>query len=94
MQKWGILTCKKQPVSNGKVQIRDNQTGKIYPSKNNVYQTLLKAHELDDLVKDGVFGKNDPAKNSFGCYALFRAFPGRFEEIKSEVKNATENPQA
>jgi len=65
------------------VQIKDTLTGKIYPSKNNVYQSLLKAGELDDLVKQGVFG-SDPAKNSFGCYNLFRAYPNRFVEVKPE----------
>ena len=72
---------RKPPTSNGKVQIKDTLTGKIYPSKNNVYQSLLKAGELEDLVKQGVFG-SDPAKNSFGCYNLFRAYPGRFVEVK------------
>jgi len=68
-------------------------TGKIYPSKNNVYQSLLKAGDLKDLVEKGVFGAI-PAKNSFGCYNLFRAYPGRFEEIHAEVKDAvTEIPQ-
>ena len=71
------------PQSNGKVQIKDTLTGKIYPSKNNVYQSLLKSGELDDLVKQGVFG-SDPAKNSFGCYNLFRAYPNRFVEVKPE----------
>jgi hypothetical protein len=74
---------RKPPTSNGKVSILDTKTGKIYPSKNNVYQSLLKAGELADLVKQGVFGA-DPAKNSFGCYNLFRAYPGRFVEIKPE----------
>ena len=72
---------RKPPTSNGKVSIKDTLTGKIYPSKNNVYQSLLKAGELDDLVKQGVFGA-DPAHNSFGCYNLFRAYPGRFVEVK------------
>jgi hypothetical protein len=30
---------RKPPLSNGKVQIKDTKTGKIYPSKNNAYQT-------------------------------------------------------
>jgi len=71
---------RKPPTSNGKVSIKDIITGKIYPSKNNVYQSLLKAGELEDLVKQGVFG-SDPAKNSFGCYNLFRAYPNRFVEV-------------
>ena len=71
---------RKPPTSNGKVQIKDTLTGKIYPSKNNVYQSLLKAGELDDLVKQGVFG-SDPAHNSFGCYNLFRFYNDRFIEI-------------
>ena len=77
---------RKPPTSNGKVQIRDTKTEKIYPSKNNVYQSLLKAGELDDLVKQGVFG-SDPAKNSFGCYNLFRAWPNRFEEIPDQEQS-------
>jgi hypothetical protein len=72
---------RKPPTSNGKVQIKDTLTGKIYPSKNNVYQSLLKAGELKDLVAQGVFGAI-PEKNSFGCYNLFRAYPGRFVEVK------------
>ena len=71
---------RKPPTSNGKIMIKDKQTGKIYPSKNNVYQSLLKAGELKELVDAGVFGPN-PAKNSFGCYNLFRAWPNRFEEV-------------
>jgi hypothetical protein len=77
---------RKPPTSNGKVQIKDTLTGKIYPSKNNVYQSLLKAGELDDLVKQGVFG-SDPAKNSFGCYNLFRAWPNRFEEVHDQEES-------
>ena len=72
---------RKPPTSNGKVQIKDTLTGKIYPSKNNVYQSLLKAGELKSLVNAIVFG-SDPAHNSFGCYNLFRAYPGRFVEVK------------
>jgi hypothetical protein len=84
---------RKPPISNGKVQIKDTLTGKIFPSKNNCFQSLLKAHEIDDLVEKGVFGK-DPARNSFGCYSLFRAYPGRFVEIQPEVKHeAGELPQ-
>ncbi len=74
---------RKPVVSNGKVQIKDKLTGKIYPSKNNVYQSLLRAGELKELVDKGVFGAI-PEKNSFGCYNLFRAYPDRFEEIKHE----------
>jgi hypothetical protein len=83
----------RKPVSNGngKIAILDKTTGKVYPSKNNVYQSLLKAGELKDLVEKGVFGSGDPAKNSFGCYSLFRAFPDRFIEVKNA---ATENPPA
>ena len=72
---------RKPPASNGKVQILDKQTGEIYPSKNNAYQTLLKSGELKDLVDKGVFGDN-PAKNTFGWYALVRELPDRFEEVK------------
>jgi len=41
---------RKAPASNGKITIKDTLTGKIYPSKNNVYQSLLKAGELKELV--------------------------------------------
>jgi len=71
----------RRPTANGKVQIKDNWTGKVYPSKNNVYQTLLKSGELDSLVKQGVFGP-EPEKNTFGWYALQRAIPDRFEVIQ------------
>ncbi len=76
------LARKRKPVSsNGKVQILEKQTGEIYPSKNNAYQTLLKSGELKDLVDKGVFG-DIPAKNTFGWYALVRELPDRFEEVK------------
>jgi len=78
-----ILARKRKPVPNGKVQIRDKKTGKIFPSKNNVYQTLLKSGELKDLVDKGVFG-DIPEKNTFGWYALVRELPDRFEEVKPE----------
>ena len=77
------MSTKKPPVSNGKVQILDKQTGEIYPSKNNAYQTLLKSGDLKELVDKGVFGDN-PAKNTFGWYALVRELPDRFEEVKPE----------
>jgi hypothetical protein len=79
---------RKPPTSNGKVQIKDTLTGKIYPSKNNVYQSLLKSGELEDLVKQGVFG-SDPAHNSFGCYNLFRFYKDRFIELIHEESNVT-----
>jgi hypothetical protein len=77
---------RKPPISNGKVEILDTLTGRTFPSKNNAYQTMLKAGELNDLVKKGLFGDN-PYKNSFGCYNLFRAFPGRFVGVKPEETN-------
>jgi len=77
------LARKRKAVPNGKVQIKDKQTGKVYPSKNNCYQTMLKAGELKDLVDAGVFGA-DPVKNTFGWYALVRALPDRFEELITE----------
>jgi len=78
-----VLARKRKPKSNGKVQIRDKKTGKIYPSKNNAYQSLLKSGELKALVDKGVFGDN-PVKNTFGWYALVREWPDRFEEVKAE----------
>ena len=80
------VSRKRSPTANGKIQIRDKQTGKVYPSKNNCYQTLLRAGELKDLVAKGVFGAV-PEKNNFGWYALIRAMPDRFEEIKPETGN-------
>ncbi len=71
---------RKPPVSNGKVQIRDKQTGQVYPSKNNAYQSLLKSGELKALVDKGVFG-DIPEKNTFGWYVLNREWPERFEEV-------------
>jgi len=84
------LARKRKPVPNGKVQIRDKQSGKVYPSKNNCYQTLLKAGELKDLVDKGIFGDN-PAKNTFGWYALVREWPDRFEEVKPDNAEHAEN---
>jgi len=76
------LSHKRKPVtSNGKIQIKDKKTGEIYPSKNNAYQSLLKAGELKDLVDKGLFGPN-PIKNTFGWYTLSRLMPDRFGEIK------------
>ena len=38
------LARERKPVqSNGKIQIHDKQTGQVYPSKNNAYQSLLKS---------------------------------------------------
>ena len=78
-----VLTRKRKPTSNGKIQIFDKITGEIYPSKNQAYQILLKSGELKELVDKGIFGP-EPEKNTFGWYALVRAWPDRFEEIKVE----------
>jgi len=77
------LSLKRKPTVNNKVQIKDTVTGKIYKSKNNVYQTMLKAGELKELVEKNTFGPS-PEKNTFGVYALFRAYPDRFEEIHDQ----------
>lgn len=77
------LTRKRKPTSNGKIQILDKITGEVYPSKNQAYQTLLKSGELKELVDKGIFGL-EPEKNTFGWYALARAWPDRFEEKKAE----------
>ena len=74
---------RKPPISNGKVQIKDTLSGRIFSSKNSTYQTLLKEGALKELVDKGYFGDN-AYKNNFGCYNLFRAYPGRFIEIKPE----------
>jgi hypothetical protein len=80
------LARKRKPVaSKGKVQIRDNQTGTVYPSKNNAYQSLLKSGALKELVDKGLFG-DAPEKNTFGWYTLVREWPDRFEEVPSEEK--------
>jgi len=84
---------RKPPVSVARVQVLDKTTGKIYKSKNNLYKSLLAAGELKQLVDQGIFGK-DPQHNNFGTFALLRAWPNRFEEIKAEVKDeTTQNPQ-
>ena len=77
------LARKRKPTPNGKIQILDKLTGEVYPSKNQAYQTLLKSGELKELVDQGIFG-SDPEKNTFGWYALVRAWPDRFEEKKVE----------
>jgi len=80
-----LVAMKRKPTNSSRIQIRDKVTGKIYKSKNNVYQTMLKAGELSDLVKAGAFGAS-PEKNTFGVYALFRAYPDRFEEVREPEK--------
>jgi len=81
------LARKRKPVqSNGKVQIKDKQTGTVYPSKNNAYQSLLKAGDLKGLVDKGLFGP-DPEKNTFGWYTLQREWPDRFEEVPTAQNN-------
>ena len=75
-----VARKRRPPASNGKVKVKDRKTGKIYPSKNNAYQTLLRSGDLKDLVDKGVFG-DVPEKNNFGWYALKRELPDRFEEI-------------
>jgi hypothetical protein len=43
-----LVAMKRRPPANSnKVQIRDKQTNKLYPSKNSVYQNLLKAGETN-----------------------------------------------
>ena len=81
-----LMAKKRKPATNGnhRVQVKDNETGAVYPSKNAVYQSMLKAGSLDALVKDGVFG-SDPLHNTFGVYALFRAYPGRFVEVQPDM---------
>jgi hypothetical protein len=81
------LSLKRKPTVNNKVQIKDTVTGKIYKSKNSVYQTMLKAGELRDLIEKNIFGPT-PEKNTFGVYALFRAYPDRFEEVHDQEKIA------
>ena len=82
------LARKRKPVrTNGKVQILDKQTGEIYPSKNNAYQTLLKSGALKELTDKGVFGDN-PQKNTFGWYVLAREWPERFEEVHPGEKQS------
>ncbi len=79
-----ILARKRKPVaSNGKVQIKDKLTGKIYKSKNNTYQSLLKSGELKELVDQDLFG-DVPEKNTFGWYVLNHACPDRFEEVHEQ----------
>ena len=77
---------RKAVTSTDKVQIRDKQTGTIYPSKNNTFQSMLKSGQLKELVDKGVFGAN-PEKNTFGWYALVREWPDRFEEVPTPLNN-------
>jgi hypothetical protein len=89
-----LLTFQSAPVkrrapmlpNGGKVQIMDKLTGETFPSKNGAYQSLLKQGALKELVKKGIFGA-EPAKNSFGWYALKRAWPDRFEEQPATPKS-------
>ena len=87
------LARKRKPVANGKIQIKDKKTGKVYPSKNATYQSLLKAGELKELVDKGIFG-DDPKKNTFGWYALVRALPDRFSEVKTEQNEEVKSEQS
>jgi hypothetical protein len=75
-----VARKRRPPASNGKVKVRDKKTGKVYPSKNGCYQTLLREGALKDLVAKGIFG-DIPEKNTFGWYALKRELPDRFEEL-------------
>jgi hypothetical protein len=75
------------PISRTRIQIRDKETGIVYPSQNNAYKTLLKNGDLKELVEKGIFG-TEPERNSYGWFALKRAWPDRFEELR-EAK--TEN---
>lgn len=79
-----VLARKRKPVANGKIQIKDKKTSKIYPSKNNCYQSLLKSGELKDLVDKGVFGPT-PEKNTFGWYMLVREIPDMLALIGDKV---------
>jgi len=88
-----VLARKRKPTSNSKVQIKDKKTGKIYPSKNNCYQSLLKSGNLKELVDKGIFGDN-PEKNTFGWYALVREWPDRFEEVKPEQSKEVKSEQS
>jgi hypothetical protein len=78
-----IQTLRRKPTNNAKVQIKDTLTGRVFKSKNNTYQTLLKEGELKDLVEKKVLGDN-PEKNNFGWFALQRAYPDRFQEVKPD----------
>jgi hypothetical protein len=78
---------RRRPTTNSKIQVKDKQTGKVYPSKNNAYQSLLKSGELKDLVEKGVFGPV-PEKNTFGWYTLVREWPDRFGEVTAAQNNA------
>jgi hypothetical protein len=83
---------RRPPKSNGKVQIRDKKTDKVYRSKNNAYQSLLKAGDLKELVGKGLFG-DVPEKNTFGWYVLVREWPDRFEEVKAEEEKVADSTQ-
>ena len=77
----------RKPVeSSKKVQMLDKVSGKIYPSKNNLYLSMLKSGELKELVDKGIFGST-PEKNTFGVYALLRSWPTRFQPVQSQETN-------
>ena len=83
-----IARKRNPPNSNGKIQMLDKVSGRTYPSKNNLYLSLLKAGELTELVEKGLFGPN-PEKNTFGVFSLLRAWPTRFQPIQSQETNVT-----
>jgi hypothetical protein len=78
-----LLALKRKPTKNARIQIRDKETGRIYKSKNNCYQSLLKKGALKEMVDKGVFG-DIPSKNNFGWFTLNHAYPDRFEEVKPD----------
>ena len=78
-----LLALKRKPTKNARIQIRDKETGKVYKSKNNCYQSLLKEGALKEMVDKGVFG-DIPSKNNFGWFTLNRAYADRFEEVKPD----------
>lgn len=77
---------RKAVESSRKVQMLDKVSGKIYPSKNNLYLSLLKSGELKELVDKGIFGSN-PEKNTFGVYSLLRVWNTRFQPVQSRETN-------
>ncbi len=77
--------------NGGKVQVVDKQTGEVFLSKNGTYKTLLKRGALKELVDKGIFG-TEPEKNSFGWYALKRAWPDRFEEQAVSTSEGQSGP--
>jgi hypothetical protein len=83
-----VALKRRPPANSSRIQIRDKVTGKIYKSKNNTYQSMLRNGELQEMVEKKLLG-DTPEKNNFGAFALFRFYPDRFEEVHEQEPEST-----